>query len=411
MKAKAINSLFIVFFMLGLMPLLPLRFNPIGLVAALILGIVVVIYKKKVSFSFLFFNNIILFLLYIIGHFYSDDKLYSLKYLETSLPLVLFPLFFLFISKLEITKNKWRELEYLFYKSYIVASTIYAIMIFAYVYHLGYFSSQVTYELSIFWLKEYFWGFQNHPIYISLFLGIAILFIIKLVVENKKLRLWGTIAGVIIMLALLFLSRKGILIALLPTSIFLFFITNQNKKIRNVFLSLGVFSLLSLIFVFPNSFNRFKEVATINISKPLDLENATSIRVAIYNCVFSQVQDAGFFGFGIGDVKDKLNDCYKINAKPLIDQNLNTHNVYLNIWLSLGFVGLLVFLYFLLRLLLLAIVNRDFLFLSILIFFLIIFLFENILDRQNGVLLFAFLINFYSYKNTIIKAQNKKQDR
>lgn len=270
---------------------------------------------------------------------------------------------------------------------------------------MGYFSGKVTYDLCISWIRAYFWGFQNHPIYISLFLGIAILFIIKLTIKSKNNKIWYLLSGLIIMAALLFLSRKGVLFALIPTSVFLFFKTNNSIKIRNYFISVSIVSLLTLVFVFPSSFNRFKEITTINTNNKLDIKNSTSIRIAIYDCVFSQVKDAGFFGFGIGDVKDKLNNCYKNNSKELANQHLNTHNAYLNIWLSLGFIGLLIFIYILFRLLLLAILKKDFLFLNVLIFFMITFLFENILDRQNGVILFASLINFYTYKHTVIKSK------
>jgi O-antigen ligase len=409
MKTKLINSLLIVFLLLGLIPLLPFYIKPIGIIAALALGIVVVIYKKGITFSFFFFNNILLFILYVVSCFYSDDKQYALKYIETSLPFILFPVFFLFISKLEISKQKWKQLENIFYNVYFIASTIYAIMIFAYIYHLGYFSGEVTYDLCISWLRAYFWGFQNHPIYASLFLGIAILFAIKLIIKSEKQRLWYVLGSLIIILALLFLSRKGIIIALIPTSFFLFFKLNQHTKIKNIFIIINIASVLTLVFIFPNSFERFKKINKIELNQPIDMKNSTSIRLGIYNCAFSQVQYAGFFGFGIGDVKDKLNNCYKVSAKPLVGQNLNTHNAYLNVWLSLGFIGLLIFAFFLYKLLLLAIINNDYLFLTILIFYALIFLFENILDRQNGVLLFAFLINFYTFKHIVISKNTSEK--
>ena len=400
---------FVPFLILGLIPILPFHLKPIGLIVALLFGLVSLFLTKRVLLSYLFFNNILLFLLYAISYLYSDDKLYSLKYLETSLPLVLFPLFFLFISKFDFNKNNWQKIEFIFYNTYVISSVIYAILIFVYIFHLGYFSHKVTYDLSMSWISAYFWGFQNHPIYISIFLGVAILILIKLVLESTKNRFWYVLVGIIILFALLFLSRKAVVFALIPTSFFLFFKLNKNKKIRNVFIIINILSVLVLVFVFPNSFNRFKKIGNIELNQPIDMKNSTSIRIGIYNCVFTQVKDAGFFGYGIGDVKDKLNDCYKIRAKPLVGQHLNTHSTYLNIWLSLGFVGLLLFIFFLARLLMLAIVNKNFLFFSLLLFYLIVFLFENVLDRQNGVLLFAFLINFYTFKHIIVLKRNNEK--
>ena len=161
MKSKLIKSLYLVFILLGLIPLLPFYYKPIGLILGLLISIIVFIYNKKITFSFLFFNNILLFLLYLISYFASDDKIYALKYIETSLPLLLFPLFFLFISSLKISIEKWQKLENLFYKSYVISSVIYSFLIFFYIYHLGYFSGEVTYDLCISWLRAYFWGFQN----------------------------------------------------------------------------------------------------------------------------------------------------------------------------------------------------------------------------------------------------------
>ena len=76
----------------------------------------------------------------------------------------------------------------------------------------------------------------------------------------------------------------------------------------------------------------------------------------------------------------------------------NTHNQYLSIWLGMGSIGLLLFLYLILYNLKLMYITQNFLGFSILLLFIGVMFFENILERQTGVILCAFMLNLFGFE-------------
>ena len=75
--------------------------------------------------------------------------------------------------------------------------------------------------------------------------------------------------------------------------------------------------------------------------------NSNQTRKAIYLCSIKSMQGNWLFGFGVGDVKDSLRECYNETSESLIVGNYNSHNQYLSILLGTGLLGLLIFIYFL----------------------------------------------------------------
>ena len=178
---------------------------------------------------------------------------------------------------------------------------------------------------------------------------------------------------------------------------------NIVKKYKS-FLVLSILVLLLVVSVFPIS-KRFSDLFNTSFSENTEVSatSSTSIRIAIYKCAIGDVVEAGLFGFGAGDVQEKLCECYEETSNILSIGKYNTHNQFLNIWLSYGIIGLLLFLYFLYINFRLAFLQKDITFLSILIVLLMALLTENILNRQNGILFFGLLINYYSFKCLALK--------
>lgn len=393
------NLLLAVFFLFGLFPLLPFSLKPFIIVFAIIVGVYSVIIYKRVSFSRLHFICCILFIMYAVSVFYSNDKAYALKRLETSLSLLILPITFILLSSVRIEDDLKLRLEKLFQLIFYVSSVVFCVLMFSYVYQLGYYFDNVTYDYSMSYIEQDLWGFNEHPIYISIFLSVSLLFSFQLFLY-KRIRLFILIGNIILLWSLIFLSRKAILVALFICVLFL--INHSLKNVRHrlliglfVFFGFGIFYFLQ-----PSSLNRVKEVFTTRTyTAEVNEDNSTNLRFHIYKCAIESIPETGLVGYGIGDVKDVLLDCYKSTSKILVKWNFNTHNQYLNTLLACGFIGLFVFLTILYKLIEHAKNKGDNMFLSILIFYVIIMLTENVLDRQNGVLLFTLIINFYIFKN------------
>ena len=107
------------------------------------------------------------------------------------------------------------------------------------------------------------------------------------------------------------------------------------------------------------------------------------------------ILNAPIFGYGIGDVKDILSQYYIENNSTYF----NSHNQFLGAWLSSGVMGLFSLLAVFVIGFKKAIKTKDFVYFSILFLFFSMALIENYIERQNGVLLFSFFINFFAFES------------
>ena len=103
-------------------------------------------------------------------------------------------------------------------------------------------------------------------------------------------------------------------------------------------------------------------------------------------------------GVGIANVQDELNNCYGVNGdEEMIKSEYNTHNQYFDITLSLGILGILIFVLMLAYPMYLSIIQRNHVYLFFLIFISLCFFSENLLSRQYGVIFFAFFHSLFAH--------------
>lgn len=390
-------------FLFGLFPILPFNMKPLPLIIGLVFGGFYLVKEKKIIYSKYFFYNSLIFIFYLISILYSDDKVYAFTRIQTSLSLILFPLFFLAITNMEISKKGILKMEKIFFFTFYLASLLLCFTIAAYIYHLGYFSNLVSYDYCMAYIRDQMWfGLYEHPIYISLLLSFSILFSFRLLsrTSSKYCKALFILANIILFGFLVFFSRKGVLIGFLVSISYLLLKTFSVSKIKLSAVVIVVF--VTSFLLLPKSLERVEEVFNLETYyNPIDEKNSTSIRIAVYKCAVINIAKTGFFGYGIGDVKNILNDCYKPTSSILLKTNLNTHNQFLNSLLVNGFFGLFILFFVFYQNIFFSINNKDYLFTSILILYFIVMLTENILDRQNGVILFSLLVNYFIFKNNL----------
>lgn len=120
--------------------------------------------------------------------------------------------------------------------------------------------------------------------------------------------------------------------------------------------------------------------------------NELTLRLAIFKCATSIVKENLIFGTGVGDVMTDLESVYRsVNFKFGYNNSYDPHNQYLRICLGTGLVGLALFLTGLIVVLKRALHNGDWLVFGVMILYSISFLFESILERHNGIVIFAFI--------------------
>ncbi len=180
--------------------------------------------------------------------------------------------------------------------------------------------------------------FGNPNVY-AIFLIIMLPFFYSAVLNAKTLmRKLLLIAMAVPPLVALVLTgtRSAWLAVIISLFIVVFF---KNRKLIPVFLLLGLMSIPLL----PASITN-RIMTLTNISN----DTSTQYRLKIYESVMHVIKDFWFSGLGLGsDVFQKAyNRYYKFTGQGVI---AHAHNLYLQIWLEMGIMGLLSFVWFTLR--------------------------------------------------------------
>ncbi|MEN8879646.1 MAG: O-antigen ligase family protein [Polaribacter sp.] len=235
-----------------------------------------------------------------------------------------------------------------------------------------------------------------HPIYMSMHCGIALIFSLRLFLSVKKKyeKLVLLFLNLMLFFFLLIYARKGPIIAFIITLVIVSYLDYRKYLKYNL---LFVFGLTVTFFLIPTTRDRFLELTKIQ-KTTIDVTSSSNTRFEIYKNSFSLIKKSPFLGYGIGDYQEELDKVYQNNAPVLLNGVYNSHNQYLGFLLIGGVLLLFTFLFYLSHKFNLAFKTNNTLLLSILVFYSVMMLFENILERENGVIFFSFLINFFSLK-------------
>ncbi|MET2986559.1 O-antigen ligase family protein [Aureibaculum conchae] len=397
---KKVKNLFLYGLLLfAFFPITPNRLKGLPVILLFAIALFTFITNKKQAFNFkkvIFYAS--LYILYILSLFFTDNFVDIDKTLTTRLSILIFPILFGLVSttKIYITPKQIR----LFLTTYFVVSIIYCYLILLFFYQLGFLTQNTNINLYYSHLNHEMWGISQHPIYASLFISISVLFGIELLFTLKrKLHKMGILVGIFLLFSmLLFLSRKGVLLALVLASV-VYMVYRVKSLKQKKYVLIGLVAVGLMILVAPVTQKRFKEVFIARSYNQIENTNSTSIRFGIYKCAIEKIKEKPIFGHGIGDVRNELANCYAQTSDVLLEKSYHSHNQYLGVWLDCGIIGLIIFFLFLFVNFKLALGQKNILFFSLLSFFSILMLFDNILEQQSGVILFSLIINFFAFIN------------
>ena len=130
-----------------------------------------------------------------------------------------------------------------------------------------------------------------------------------------------------------------------------------QRKIWKLVTAIATIGILTGLFFIIKNEKDNQSIQTENTKNPpAFIENSMTyeLRAVVWNCAVNVIQDKGFSltGIGFDATKDQLAACYETQI-PNIDkrekfvaQRYNTHNQFLDFYLSAGFIALLLFLVF-----------------------------------------------------------------
>jgi O-antigen ligase len=197
----------------------------------------------------------------------------------------------------------------------------------------------------------------------------------------------------------------------------------QKKK----FMQLGLVvagvaaAWLILVTIFPKTLNRFRELGYTSYEfthegveshfnrdeVTSDQWNGANIRLAVWSCGWELVKQQPVLGVQLGDKVDRLMEVYAARHFDFAYKSRrNMHNNYLDVLVTFGIVGFLLFLWgSLFEPLRHCIRNKDFFGIFVIGAFMLSFVPETYFDRSLGNMIFAFFIAFIvSYREPVAKA-------
>jgi O-antigen ligase len=415
MNIKIINKLpFLGLLLISTFPLFNIKTVSISLIIFTLFSVIFLFSNFKNNWNpdiKSFIITSIPFGLYIIGLIYTNDINYALKVLETGLPLVVFP-FAYFIILGERYKFKNSEINKLL-NLFVFSSSLLILLTISYLIITGtwkdFFNNEIFLKaiqnqginkIRIAIEKAPFFG--EHPTYFALFCSSSFLIsLFRILNDKKRIFIISLLIGLI---GIIVSGAKIAIISVLITAIVLVII--KIKKRENIFFITLLLLIITgiLIAKVPVLKNRFNEIVITKFEPPAGVKyNSINVRVAIVQCTFNTFKKSPIFGHGTGGPKTEMIDCYKhFNTDIFARHNyyFNSHNQYFSFAISFGILGILIFLYWIGWYVKKAIEYNDILFLVLMINFLLMFLTENLLERQTGNVLFSFLIPlFYKYNS------------
>jgi O-antigen ligase len=372
----------------------------IGLTTVLlILFTIFLIIKKELKFHFEKINFLlfVIYLCYLIGVFFSENKDQAFKYLEYKLVLLIFPLLFSFRFK---EKLNFKPISIGLILGLIVTSILglinsfkiyqtthdfnnsFGSTSFSYIHHPSYFSSFLLIGICF-----AYYGFKQNWRFFSL-INFSLFTLFSLVMQFFCF----SFAGLLFLLLLIvfisvryiYLKTKAIYfysaLFLLPFFFFLVYNSNIHVKIEID----SVFSSLKTYISNPKKILTKKETEITGNDSRLIMWTVTAEEIAKHP-----------FGVGTGDVDYYLNKrLQSYNLKEFATRNYNPHNQFLQITLEIGVFALIIFLLFFYFTMQFAIKNKNWILLILIINLFFNCLFESMLQRQSGIVFYVFFALF-----------------
>jgi len=345
---------------------------------------------------------IIFYLLYVAGLIYTNDMGRGLFDLEVKLSLFIFPVLLLSgsvnIRKIELNK---------ILKSFVTGCWVVTVFLIS----RAIFFYLQTHEISK--LTYTSLSYHTSPSYLAMYLNFSVMIIFLNFFDEIKSKIFRFITVILFLFFVGFivlLSSKSGVLMLLFSMIFMFFYLLLRKKYMAVAIMTFV-SMLMIVFVIKYArvtIERIKTAIDVSVNYnniASNSEESTSERILIWEASSNVIKRNPVIGVGTGDVKQELITEYKNEGISFaIEKSLNAHSQYFQTGIAIGLLGLLVLILSLFIPLYFAFKNKSWIYVFFLFLFIINLLFESMLERQAGVV-------FYAFFNALLFVNLKKTDK
>jgi hypothetical protein len=387
LNQKKDNIIIYLLMLLAFLIPLPFKENITSIVLILILGVSLgfnfkeTFNIKRLKNDMFFVTNVSIYLLFVIGLIYANDFSRGIRLLQKMLPFLIFPLI---LSNISFSHRVFKSL----FKSVILGVIVYTIILWFSIYEI-YLSNEIlnqkigfNFTLHSFIRKT---PISVHHAYVGMYCTLAIVFLIYLLEETKKINSKLCYIGLIIYLLLNFSLMAGkISFLLLFVSIFLYVGVRRKQKKKTILLTF----VLSAAFL-PILFLDINWIKLLLLSSIED-------RFKIFKTAYIASLENLPFGVGTSDIKNVL-ESYYIRFDFEEQLGLGTHNTFLSFVLRFGFLGVIVYVGYFFYSIKIASKTKNIFSLILLTILFLSSLTEHVFETHRGRFFFMFFLCFLHY--------------
>lgn len=386
-KPKDLNDIALIgiFLLVISLPISPMKVDNI-LISSITLLAIVNIIKYWSRFKLMGVNQFYLivisyFVIHVFGLIYSENISQGLMQVERKLSFLVFPLIFYSLGIKSYNHEKLLNIiTYLFFSSLLIGAVICNINLF--IEYGNPFARGYSILLG---------PLHIDPVYFS-FYAVFSIFSVLIITFRKLGNL--SVKKVLIGIACIYLtyfvlivgSRSSTFVFAILSFIFLFKLLLGRVNRFILILSLLLFICTFIILVYQIPIIKARVINPILAAYEGRFHSLLNERIITWKCALETINlKMLIFGFGTGDVKIHVAECYEKRNLPLY---FNSHNEYLSTLLRTGLLGLISLISnLLIGIFLYLKIKRNF-FLVLAITLSIVFISESVLSRQKGVVFF-----------------------
>lgn len=380
----------------------------LGLIVFIIYGFI----KKELTFKLNKIGGLFIFMYFafLIGTIFTHNTPLALRYVENKLSYLLFPLLFSFKPKDELKLN-WAFIGFVFGTFLITL-----IGLFKGIYcYLGPSGSRGCILASS--VSPYI-----HPTYLSVYLMISIGIVLKGWKEKwsyfKAIWILPFIIFAVLMQFLL-LSLSGILFLFIVIGIYCLYLLKKKVNKLVFYSSIIILPLLGYITItntpqIEGEYNNAKWYADEYLKNPENFVlcrkypmSGTEVRIVMWTAAVRAIQKHPL-GVGTGNVDEYLTkELRLLNQEELAKEELNPHNQFFQTTLEIGVLGILILLSIIGYGFYISFQQKDYLLMLIIGSLFFNSLFESMLQRHSGIVIYTFWVCLLSLnKNCFSKSKN-----
>lgn len=340
-----------------------------------------------------------LYIAHAIGMLYTQNVIAGLTQLEKKISLLAFPVVLSTCRKFNIAHVK------VIFKIFIITIIITSIICITYAVHRNNY-------LELFKYPDWFYFTYNdlteilkiQPNYLAVYVGFSIIILSYFLTTNsasysfkKKIAIFFLIFYLFFFLLLLSGRTSIVAVSFIVLTGIGHYFYKRQILLRGLVIMVALCGLLvagiSNIPVIKERFLQTFGIEQTNvwINHYGDGKGGLpSVRLLKWHCALKVISENWLLGVGTGDVQDALQVQYqKNNFELAFNAKYNTHNQYLQTWLGLGLVGLMLLSFCIVTPAVKAYREKNYLFLAFIALFCICSITESTLERQLGIVFYA----------------------